>query len=148
MANVETFTPEMLEKYLGSRRLQSQLDNDHDYRIEFPFDEALGCAIDIWFLLGGPDRQILQVRAVGQRPIARAEFPKVLELCNEWNSDRRWPKAYLYRRSPDDAEGAIYLEENLDLAPGIHTELLEDWLDTLRSFSVDFWIWAHGEKGL
>lgn len=148
MASVETFSSEMLEKYLSSRRLAYQRDQDEDYRVSFEFDDELGCALDMWFLLGGRDRQILAVRAVGQRPITRAEFASVLELCNEWNSDRRWPKAYLYRRSPDEAEGAIYLEENIDLAPGIHQELLDDWLDTVRSASVQFWIWAHSEKGL
>ncbi|MFN8535069.1 MAG: YbjN domain-containing protein [Dehalococcoidia bacterium] len=148
MASVERLSPELLVKYLESRRLGYERDDETDYRVEFPFDPELGCALHIWLLLGGRDRQILSVRAVGQIPIARTEFEKVLDLCNEWNSDRRWPKAYLYRRTPADDVGAIYLEENIDLAPGVHQELLEDWLDTMRSASVEFWIWAHGEKGL
>ena len=148
MATVEPFSTEMIERYLASRRLAYLVDHDKDYRVAFSYDEDLGCALDMWFLVGGRDRQILSIRAVGQRPIPRADFAMVLELCNEWNRDRRWPKAYLYCRNANDAEGAIYLEENIDLAPGIHQELLDDWLDTMRSAAVQFWMWAHGEKGL
>ncbi|MCS6802126.1 MAG: YbjN domain-containing protein [Chloroflexota bacterium] len=148
MASVETFSPAMLETYFRSRRLAYQRDADGDYRVAFAYDEELGCALDCWFLIGGRDRQILAFRAVGLRPIPRSEFSRVIELCNEWNRDRRWPKAYLYARAPDDPEGAIYLEENIDLAPGIHQDLLDDWLDTMRSAAVEFWIWAHREKGL
>lgn len=148
MGSVETFSPTMVETYLRSRRLAYQRDGDGDFRIAFAYDAELGCALDCWMIVGGRDRQILAFRAVGQRPIPRGEFSRVLALCNEWNRDRRWPKAYLFHRSVDDEPGAIYLEENIDLAPGIHQELLDDWLDTMRSAAVEFWIWAHREQGL
>jgi hypothetical protein len=145
---VEIFSEAMLRSYLASRLLAYQMDQEGDYRVTLPYAEELGCSLDLWFLIGGRDRQILSVRGVGHRPIPRVEWQRALELCNEWNRDRRWPKAYLFARDPADPEGAIFLEENIDLAPGIHQELLDAWLDTMRSASLEFWRWAHAEKGL
>jgi hypothetical protein len=148
VATVEEFSREMVETYIANRNLSSVADEDGDYRFRFADDEGTGRRLEMWLLFGGPEKKILTVRFVTNKPIDKAVWGTALEICNDWNRDRRWPKAYFIVSGSDDSLGFILLEEDIDFATGVHQELLEDWIETIRLSAFQFWVWAHGERGL
>lgn len=48
--------------------------------------------------------------------------------CNEWNLEKRWPKAAFNTGSSGDESGAFVLELSFDFEKGVHQELLDDTL--------------------
>jgi hypothetical protein len=82
---------------LSSTRLVRWLD-DNSLR-HFVDDE--GDVGRVWggrlfyFFLFGHHQEILQVRGHWQREAAIERLGEILEFCNQWNTDRVWPKAYV-----------------------------------------------------
>ena len=70
-----------------------------------------------YFFLFGEHQEILQVRGQWNREFAIERLPDVLEICNEWNADRIWPKAYV--RVRDDGMVHMTCEVATDLEHGV-----------------------------
>ncbi|PFG33495.1 YbjN domain-containing protein [Sanguibacter antarcticus] len=79
-----------------------------------------------YFLLFGPDREILQVRGQWNREITIDRVEEVLEFCNEWNTERIWPKAYF--RVRDNGMIQVYGEVAVDLEHGASDDQLDQVL--------------------
>ena len=79
-----------------------------------------------YFLLFGPDREILQVRGQWNREITIERVEEVLEFCNEWNTDRIWPKAYF--RVRDNGMIQVYGEVAVDFEHGATDDQLDQVL--------------------
>lgn len=69
-----------------------------------------------YFFLFGDEQEILQVRGQWNREVALERLPEVLELCNGWNTDHIWPKAYA--RVRDDGMVHLTCEVATDLEHG------------------------------
>lgn len=146
MATIKPFDHSVIETYLLEQDLNYLKDRDGDFQVRFNYDEDLGCALTIWFIM---TNSIYRVQAVTDKPIPRQDWGKALMLCNTWNQNKRWPKAYLNIKDPEtDQNGFIMLEEHIDLAEGIHQELFNDWTRTVISAASSFWMWANKEQGL
>jgi hypothetical protein len=78
-----------------------------------------------YFLVLGVDREVLQVRGQWNRDATVDRVPDLLDLCNRWNSDRIWPKAYL--RVRDDGGVIVCADMTVDVEHG----LTDDQLDQL-----------------
>lgn len=52
-----------------------------------------GCLV--YFLLIGPDQQVLQVRGRWHREASIERLGELIAVCNRWNLERIWPKAYV-----------------------------------------------------
>jgi hypothetical protein len=149
MADVQEFTRGMIEKYLKGRSLKYLVDDEGDFRVGFAYDEETGCSMVFWLIAGGSKDQIYLVRCMTDKKIPRSDWQSAIMLCNSWNKETRWPKAYLYvKDQATDTVGEIYLEEQIDVGVGIHQELLEDFTDTVIGTANEFWKWAHKEKGM
>jgi len=149
MPTVQKFSRSMIEKYLKAKNLKFLRDSDGDFRISFAYDEDTGCKLDVWFIAGGPQGDIYYVGVHSDKRIPKSDWGRAVMLCNTWNKERRWPKAYLYVHDPStDTVGSIRLEEQIDLEKGIHQELLDDFTDTVIASANLFWEWAHKEQGL
>jgi hypothetical protein len=79
-----------------------------------------------YFLLFGEADEILQVRGQWNRDVTIERLQEVLELCNEWNADRIWPKAYA--RVRDNGMVQVYTEVTVDLEFGANDDQLADVL--------------------
>ena len=79
-----------------------------------------------YFLLFGGDREILQVRGQWNREITIDRIEEVLEFCNEWNTDRIWPKVYF--RVRDNGMIQVYGEVSVDFEHGANDEQLDQVL--------------------
>ncbi|MBF0723264.1 YbjN domain-containing protein [Sanguibacter inulinus] len=76
-----------------------------------------------YFLIFGSRSEILQVRGQWNREISIERIEEVLDLCNEWNTDRIWPKAYF--RVRDNGMIQVYAEMSVDLEHGATDEQLD-----------------------
>ena len=149
MAYVQTFDRSMIESSLRSASLRFLRDDDGDFIVQFGYDSATDCEINIGFDVSGNTHSVYSIHGTSDKRIPRNDWGRVVMMCNTWNKERRWPKAFLYTRNPgSDATATIVLEENLDLDTGIHQELLDDFTLTTISGILQFWKWAHQEQGL
>ncbi|MGC5168235.1 YbjN domain-containing protein [Luteimicrobium sp. DT211] len=90
-----------------------------------------------YFLLFGEREEIVQVRGQWNRDVTIERLEEVLELCNEWNADRIWPKAYT--RVRDNGLVQVYTEVTVDLEYGANDDQLADVLQCgLSTASVFF----------
>ena len=69
-----------------------------------------------YFFLFGEDSEILQIRGQWHREVAIERLEEVLDICNEWNADRIWPKAYV--RVRDNGRIHVVSEVATDLEHG------------------------------
>ncbi len=69
-----------------------------------------------YFFLFGERREILQVRGQWQREVSIERMSEILDICNEWNADRIWPKAYV--RVRDNGRVHVVSETAIDLEHG------------------------------
>ena len=149
MPTVEKFSQAMLEKYVKARGWKYLRDGDGDFRVDFAYDDSTGCELTLWLIADGRQKEIFYVRVASDKRIPKTDWARAMMICNTWNKDRRWPKAYLNVRNPDtDTTATIALEQHLDCEKGIHQELLEDFANTIWATSISFWEWAHKEQGL
>ena len=70
-----------------------------------------------YFFLFGDHQEILQVRGQWNREFAIERLPEVLDVCNEWNAEKIWPKAYV--RVRDDGMVHATCEVATDLEHGV-----------------------------
>ena len=77
-----------------------------------------------WVNLSDPAQtEILQVRGQWNREITIERIEEVLDFCNDWNTDRIWPKAYF--RVRDNGMIQVYAEVSVDLEHGATDEQLD-----------------------
>ena len=89
------------------------------------------------FFLFGEHQEILQVRGQWNREFAIERLTEVLEVCNEWNADNIWPKAYV--RVRDDGMVHVTCEVATDLERGVSDAQLGQLLQCgLSAASVFF----------
>jgi len=138
----------MIERYLQGKSLRFMVDADGDFRVEFAHDRECDCELTVWFIAGGPKKDVYCVRVNSNKHIPQRDWGKAVLICNQWNKERRWPKAFLYYRDSEAEHGDILLEGQIDLEQGIHQELFDDFTNTVIATAFQFWKWAHEEKGV
>lgn len=90
-----------------------------------------------YFFTLGEHGEILQVRGQWNRSFTIERLTEVLEICNDWNTDRVWPKAYL--RVRDDGSVHAICEVATDLGAGVTDDQLSELLSIgLRSAAAFF----------
>lgn len=70
-----------------------------------------------YFLVLGDHDEVLQVRARWNREASIERLEEILEMCNAWNTERVWPKAYV--RVLDNGTVNIFAESSYDLETGV-----------------------------
>lgn len=76
-----------------------------------------------YFLRFGTDLEILQVRGLWNRDLTIERIAEVLNFCNDWNTERIWPKAYL--RVRDDGMIEVLGEVSVDYEHGASAAQLD-----------------------
>ncbi|NJP05672.1 MAG: YbjN domain-containing protein [Chloroflexaceae bacterium] len=149
MSVVEPFSLAMVERYIQKRGWKFLRDQDGDYRVDFAYSDERGCSLSLWMIAEGAESEIYTVRVYSDKRIPRDDWMHVIRLCNEWNRDRRWPKAYLHAPSDEEMLTApVHLEYQIDLETGIHQELLEHLTESILSSSHAFWMWMAEEHDI
>ena len=149
MATVQNFNRNMIEKYLRGKDLRFLTDSDGDFVVQFGYNEDLGGELTVYLCAEGSRKDVYSIRIMSDKRIAKSDWGRAIMLCNTWNKEKRWPKAYLNVRNPDtDTRGTIEVEHHIDLEQGIHQELLDDLTNNIILGATHFWEWAHQEQGL
>jgi len=149
MTNVLQFDAAMIERYLKEVGLRYLIDNDGDYIVQFAEDSDFNGELSVLFGRGGNKKDVYYVRVYCNKTIPKTRFADALLLCNRWNKERRWPKAFLNTRDTGDTtKGDIVLELQIDLEKGIHQALFNDFTNTVISGAIQFWRWAVQEQKL
>lgn len=79
-----------------------------------------------YLLLMGPDDELLQVRMQWDRHAGIDRLPQILEVCNDWNTERIWPKVYY--RVLDNGTIVLQAETVSFLSYGVSDEQLDQYL--------------------
>lgn len=113
-----TVTRDRLASYLGSRGYTFRLDEDGDITGTWDGNR-------FWFMLLGVDKDIIQVRGRWHRPLAESNRVATLQIVNDWNRDRIWPKAYVRR---ENGALSLYTEHSVDFGPGATQDQIDETL--------------------
>jgi hypothetical protein len=148
MAVVKQFDRSMIEEFLKSTGLRYLRDSDGDFIVQFGFDVDRGNEMSVMLMASGNMGQIYSIYTESTTIIQPGDVDRAIRMCNTWNTEKRWPKAYLrLRQDAGRSYGRIILEGQLDVEKGIHQELLDDFTGTIIATSNAFWEWAHREQG-
>lgn len=142
MAKVDKFERNMIQRSLDSMGLRYLRDSDGDFVILFARDDDAGCELQARIMAVGQNHEILAVHMQSDARMESNDTGLLCRVCNLWNREHRWPKAYV------DDEGDIILEEQIDLEKGIHQELLHHFIATTVAAGHRFWVWAHKDQEL
>ena len=147
MPVVEHLSRGMVEKYLSSAGLRYLQDRDGDFVVQFREDEDWGCSLDVYLTVAGADGDVLDLLGVPNHHVSEARWPEALVTCNQWNLDKRWPKAAFRTGSPNAKSGMFVLQAALDLEKGIHQEFLDNYIYVFMGGVSSFLQWAHESRG-
>ncbi|GAC1374674.1 MAG: hypothetical protein NVSMB32_17740 [Actinomycetota bacterium] len=146
---VVPFTQDLVESLLRSEKLRFLRDQDGNFMLEFQRSDETGCDLRYWIIADGTNKTILSMSCMTDVEFPRSEWGRMFLLCNTWNADRRWPKAFLSLQDFKTSESArLVCEFQVDLQAGCFAELLKDTIDTMLSSSYQFWTWLHMEQGI
>jgi Putative bacterial sensory transduction regulator len=79
-----------------------------------------------YFLVLGERGEVLQVRGQWHRDLTIERLEEILEICNDWNADRIWPKTYV--RVRDDGTVVVCADVTVDLEHGATDDQLDQLL--------------------
>jgi hypothetical protein len=91
----------------------------------------------IWFFTYGNQSEILQVRGIWDGKLSPADLPQALEVINEWNRDRLFPK--VYARVNDEGQLRVISEHTLDYEHGLTDDQLNLHVNTGIATSCQLW---------
>lgn len=117
--NPTPLSPARIAAWMAQNDFSYFIDNDGDLG-------GLWRGRLFYFFLFGEQSEILQVRGQWHREIAIERLEEVLDVCNEWNADRIWPKAYV--RVRDNGRVHVVSEVATDLEHGATDEQLSQLL--------------------
>ena len=145
MPTVRPFDRSMIEQSLRSQQLKYLRDSDGDFRVEFGYDEETDCEVTFSLMATGPREIVYCILVFSNKRIPSYEWDRAIKICNQWNEEKRWPKAYLHINGN---VGGVILEHQMDFEAGVHQELLDDFTRSGIIAGIEFWKWAHQEKAL
>jgi len=99
--------------------------NRHNYAFTKDDDGDLTGVWDdhqFWFILGGNDHEVLQIRGRWNGTLGSEERVSALLTVNDWNRDHIWPKVYVR----DEGEICIYAEVSIDFEYGVTDSQLRE----------------------
>ena len=124
---------------LGKERIKATLEaNNWSYQVDS--DGDIGSGWDdgiIWFFTYGNQSEILQVRGIWDGKLSPADLPQALEVINEWNRDRLFPK--VYARVNDEGQLRVISEHTLDYEHGLTDDQMNLHVNTGIATSCQLW---------
>lgn len=119
----ENFDDDMIETALRRHSVQSAKGSEGEHFCFFPASIDAEPDLHVLFQVEGTLGTVLFMRAMLDRRYPVIQRPELLERCNEWNSEHRWPKARLLGLS--DQELTIVADHCIDLAVPVPPALVD-----------------------
>jgi hypothetical protein len=137
---VQPFSREMVQDHLERMELKFTTDDDGDFSVDFSLNDEEEIVLRVVMTAEGPNDDIFVIRGVTNLMVPKTLWPKVIAGCNQWNQERRYPKAYLFVPPDEDTLfGTIHLEGQFPLGAGVTQPLVDDLITTLVQTSFAFW---------
>jgi uncharacterized Zn-finger protein len=145
----EPFSHAMIEAFLEEDGLTYLRDRDGDFIVQFGFDEEIDGHPRFLLAVAGDDQEQFCLRGDTLRRVPRADWDRVLRLCNEWNAHYKMPKVYLEVDDPNaSTTGRVVCEQWLNLEAGLHQELVNQLTSTFFSACFGFWRWLERQNAM
>lgn len=147
------FSTGTLVRYLrGTGRPFRECGADR-YVAGYDYDSASDRCCQAFLSVEGPDRDTLCARWVSDRRVPAGQLDRAYLLCNQWNAQWRWPRAYVDlprqdARAPDPGSGILTLDYQAYLARRIHQGLFDSLLAAVEGATWSFWEMARREFNL
>jgi len=141
---IERFSRELIAGYLDRSKLKYLRDADNDYLVLFA-REGGRADLHVWFIAGGPNDAIYTIMCVAATP-SGYDMDHWLRVCNDWNSQKRWPKAYV-SASSGTAKLNLALESHLDLEAGVSRALFDTHTREILLGVFEFFEWLDERLG-
>ena len=155
LETVLPFTAATIERHLLERKVRFFRDDSNGFVLFFRYDRDCDRIIKVMHAVEGRQDTVYCLRLVGDRRVDPADFTRARELCDRWNGNYRWPRAFLELPRQKDGEeplpalsGLLVLDFQLLLDKGIHQGLFNDLVNEVISTSWDFWNLAKAEYNL
>ena len=144
---VQPFDRGMVKDHLERQSLKYLVDQDGDFRVDFAAFSDEGYELTVWLTAEGTNEDIFVIRTIANARIAKTLWLDVMQACNQWNMEKRYPKAFLFLPTDsDELFGAIHLEGQFPLAAGVTQPILDEFINTIIGTSFSFWEWIVGSK--
>lgn len=137
---VRPFGRDMLVDHLERCAPEYDDNDDGDLHLGFKIFESDDHVLNVWLTAEGANEDILVVRAVANLAVPKTLWPHVMSVCNAWNKDKRFPKAFL--QVPEDVDalwGTIHLEGQFPLSAGCTQPMVDEMVSTTISTAFAFW---------
>lgn len=104
---------------LSRERVTAALDAEQwSYSIDEDGDIGGGWEYaSFFFFVNGDHSELLCIRGTWRGILDAADYGRAIELCNEWNSEKFWPKTYA--RPDESGTIRIHIEHNVDFEQGV-----------------------------
>jgi hypothetical protein len=136
----------MIHRYLEETGGAYTIDEDGDYIVEYDRDPDSGADLTVYLSILEGETYSIQV--VDEREFPKADWDRLIRLCNTWNSHERYPMAYLLVDEDSPNKADVLLEHCTFLKTGATQQQLSDLTEEIIESAFDFWEWAHSEHGL
>jgi hypothetical protein len=148
----QPFERSMISSHLDARSITYDIDDDGDFRFGLSLDESEEVGMAVFVRAEGANEDMLAVRAIGMTVIARDACMEVMLACNQWNGERRYPKAALVivpiegapAGTPQQA-GQVHCSCYFPLGAGCTQPLVDDLISETIGSAMQFWAWLPGQ---
>lgn len=89
-----------------------------------------------YFFVNGESDELLCVRGFWRGELTENDYANALEITNQWNREKLWPKTYVAR--DDEGKVRINSEHNVDYEHGLSDEQLTQHLLCVINTSMSF----------
>jgi hypothetical protein len=104
---------------LSKDRVKAALDRESwNYGVDEDGDIGGGWeAASFYFFVTGQNDELFCIRGAWRGKLEGSQFTRAIELCNEWNSQKLWPKTYA--RLDEEGMVRLHTEHNVDFEQGV-----------------------------
>ena len=134
----------LIREVLDSHGLLLFADPKGDFMTFWGYEPEVDTEVKIWFKLDGEDEDVYRISATGDRPLPRKAWIQATRLCNDWNSEHRWPKASVLKLKRDNRSVAfVELNADIPVRHGASRRMLDDFTGRVVHGTFEFFKWLH-----
>jgi hypothetical protein len=139
----------LIKEVLDSHGMHLFTDPKGDLMTFWGYEAEVDTEVKIWFKLEGEDEDVYRICATGDRPVPREAWNQATQLCNEWNTEHRWPKATVFKlESHDRTVAFVELNADIPVNHGTSRRMLDDFTGRVVHGTFEFfrWLYEHRES--
>ena len=145
---VQPFDRAMIQDHLERNDLKFTTDEDGDFRVDFAPVAEGGPEISVWLTAEGANEDIFVIRVVANAAIPKTSWPGIVDACNRWNQEKRYPKAFLMIPvNVEELFAPVHLEGQFPMSAGATQPMVDEFISTIIGTGFSFWQWL-AEEGI